>query len=96
MISKPLEVKALENFQIWLRFKDGLEGKIDLSHLKGKGVFQFWDECENFKKVYIDEETQAIAWDKDLELDTNKLYLKLKGKTFEQWKKEQLEYAADK
>ena len=96
MISKPLKVQALDNYNISVSFEDGLSGSIDLSHLRGKGVFSLWDNYENFKKVYIDNETAAIAWSKEVELDPTNLYLKIAGKTLEEWKKEQLTHAADK
>ena len=39
-----VDVKALSNFRIWVRFEDGLEGEADLSHLSGKGVFKRWTD----------------------------------------------------
>ncbi len=96
MISKPKEVSALDNFKIWIKFENGVKGEIDLSSLKGKGVFQIWNDYNIFKNVYIDKETFAIAWNKDVEIYTNNLYLKLKEKTYEQWKNEKVDYASDK
>jgi len=86
MISEPIEVKPLDNYRIFLKFIDGKEGIIDLSEFRGKGVFTAWDESDLFTKVYIDKETKAIAWDENLELDVNNLYLKLIGKSFDEWK----------
>lgn len=85
MISKPIEVKPLGKHKIFIRFEDGKEGAIDLSHLAGKGVFVAWDKNDLFNKVYIDNETLAIAWNKTLELSPDALYLKLVGKSFEEW-----------
>ncbi len=96
MIAEPVEVKALDKYNIFLRFSDGKEGIIDLSELKGKGVFKAWDDSSFFQKVFIDKETKAIAWDENLELDVNNLYLKVIGKSFDEWKNENLEYAANK
>ncbi|MFN3344733.1 MAG: DUF2442 domain-containing protein [Chloroherpetonaceae bacterium] len=36
-MKKVVSVKPLAPFQLWIRFDDGKEGKVDLSHLKGKG-----------------------------------------------------------
>ena len=96
MISNPVKVIALDDYKIQLAFEDGINGEIDLSYLKGKGIFKAWDNYSTFKKVYIDEETKSIAWSREIEIDSNNLYLKLIGKTFEQWKQENLEYASDK
>jgi hypothetical protein len=95
MISKPVKIKPLKNYKIWIKFADNTEGEVDLSDLSGKGVFKEWESYENFNKVYIDEETGSIAWTKEIELDANNLYLKIIGKTFDQWKSEHLEHAAN-
>lgn len=96
MIAKPIRVIPLENFKIELYFDDGISGQIDLSELKSKGVFSLWDNYENFKKVYIDNETTAIAWSPEVEIDVNNLYLKLTGKSFSEWQKENLIHASGK
>lgn len=96
MISKPIKVKALENYNIIVSFEDGVEGEVDLSFLRSKGVFEIWSDYEIFKKVYIDPETFSIAWNKEVEIDSNNLYLSIIGKTYEQWSKEKLEYASEK
>ncbi len=35
---RPIEVKPLENYRLWVKFSDGVEGVVDLSGLVGKGV----------------------------------------------------------
>jgi hypothetical protein len=37
---EPLEVKAPSDHRIWIRYADGEEGEVDLSHLAGQGVFK--------------------------------------------------------
>ncbi len=96
MISRPIMVKALDDFKLQIEFEDGVKGEISLSHLQGKGIFKLWNDYENFKKVYIDEESLVIAWNRDMEVDSNNLYLILIGKTFEQWRSDNLKYASDK
>lgn len=39
MRPRPIEVRTLPGFCIWVRFADGSEGIIDLTHLVGVGVF---------------------------------------------------------
>ncbi|HWO92452.1 MAG TPA: DUF2442 domain-containing protein, partial [Methylomirabilota bacterium] len=34
---RPVEVRPLAPYRIWLRYQDGTEGEVDLSHLAGKG-----------------------------------------------------------
>jgi len=96
MIPKPIEVKALNQYAIWLKFDDKTEGQIDLSHLLNKPIFKNWISTDFFNRVYIDKETFAIAWDETIELCPDNLYFKIKGITFEQWKNNQYTYATSK
>lgn len=64
-----ISCKPLANYHVWLRFDDGLEGEVDLSHLVGKGVFEAWNSIEFFNQVYIDPQTHTLAWNEDIDLD---------------------------
>lgn len=75
---KVAEIKALELFRLWLRFTDGTEGVVDLSHLKGKGVFKIWTNDVPFDQAYIDSESGAIAWTSDIDICPDSLYYKIK------------------
>jgi len=92
---KPIKVKSLPGYNIWIKFSDGTEGNVDLSYLKGKGIFSFWDIDRNFEKVYIDKETNAIAWSREIEIDSFNIYLKIIGKSYEEWKADQLTHASN-
>ena len=96
MIAKPIQVKALNKYIIWVKFSDQIEGKVDLSYLISKPVFKVWQNKDLFSKVYIDNETYAIAWNNEIELCPDNIYLKLKGITFEQWKNNPNQYATGK
>ena len=91
MIVNPIEVKAVGNRSIWIRFADGTSGNVDLSHLWGKGVFKKWETVVPFKNVFVNPENHSIAWDSELELDSDNLYLELIHKTFEQVKIEEVQ-----
>ncbi len=91
-----INVKALPNYKLYLSFEDGVEGEISLQHLANKGLFKWWAENDNFSKVYIDSETNAVAWNEDLDIDTFNLYLQLKGIDFEEWQHQnQVAYASN-
>lgn len=94
MIVKPIQVKAISPYSIWLKFADNTEGQVDLSHLVNMPVFKNWSNPDFFDKVYIDAETCAIAWDENIELCPDNLYLKITGQTFEQWKTNSYSHAA--
>jgi len=79
---KPLKVKPLPNYRLWLRYDDGIEGEVDLSDLAGKGVFKAWDSANVFETVHIGEFGE-IAWDGDIDLCPDSIYLRLTGKSAE-------------
>jgi len=70
-------IQPRENHHLWIRFNDGTEGTVDLSHLVGKGVFRQWEQGIPFESARISEETGAVTWGKDVELDTLNLYLRV-------------------
>lgn len=77
---RPVAVEPREGLRIWLRYSDGAEGEVDLSHLAGKGVFKAWDDLAFFKAVRLTE-YDSIAWGEDLDLCPDALYLELTGKS---------------
>jgi hypothetical protein len=52
-MKKPIDVKPLDHYRLWLRFSDGVEGIVDLSEFAGKGVFALWNDYAEFEKVSI-------------------------------------------
>ncbi len=80
---KPVVVRALTNYRLWLRYSDGVEGEVDLSELAGKGVFKLWTDYSAFEDVHIGQHNE-IAWNDGLDLCPDALYLRLTGKTPEE------------
>ena len=80
---KPIQVKPLPNYRLWLEYADGVAGEVSLSYLAGKGVFALWNDYAAFERVYIDD-SGAIAWTDDAALCPDALYMKITGKTPEQ------------
>ena len=80
MIPKPVEVKPLTNFRIWLRYGDGTEGTIDLSDVAGRGVFAAWNDPAFFRSVRLGSHG-AIEWGADLDICPDAMYLRLTGKS---------------
>ena len=77
-----LEVKALPGHRIWVKFADGKEGEIDLSHLAGRGVFAAWNDAAVFNAVHIDPDCRTVAWPGDIQLCRESLYEQLTGVGF--------------
>ena len=83
MIPRPVEVKPLENFRIWLRYDDGTEGEVDLSDVAGRGVFEAWNDRAFFEAVQLGSHG-AIEWGTDIDICPDAMYLRLRGKSPEE------------
>ena len=80
---RPVDVKALDAYRIWLRCSDGSAGMVDLSDLVGRGVFAAWNDPRFFKEVRLGQ-AGAVAWGEDIELCPDALYMQLTGKPLEE------------
>ena len=76
---RPIEVRPVGRYRIWLRYQDGTEGEVDLSHRAGRGVFAAWDNEGVFAQVKLGARG-AIEWPGNLDLCPDALYLRLTGK----------------
>ena len=92
MLPRPVFVTALNGLKIWVEFEDGVEGMVDLSHRKGRGVFKAWDDRDFFEGVHINEESGAVSWgipkgvgmdDMELDYDPCSLYASALGISFD-------------
>ena len=77
-MTRPTAVEPRMGYRIWIRYSDGVEGEVDLSHLAGRGVFKAWNDRSCFEGVRITE-YDAIAWSEELELCPDALYMKVTG-----------------
>jgi hypothetical protein len=75
---KPVEVKALENYKLWVKYDNDVEGEVDLSHLAGKGVFSLWNDYQVFEQVYIGSHGE-IAWSNEIDIGSDTIYMKITG-----------------
>ena len=80
---KPIEVKALPKYKLWVRYSDGVQGEVDLSHLAGRGVFSVWRDYSVFKKVRIGAGGE-IFWNENVDLCPDSIYMQITGKSAEQ------------
>jgi hypothetical protein len=74
---KLIGVKAPGQYKLLLNYSNGQSGEVDLSAMKGEGIFKKWDEPGYFQKAFIPKDHNAVAWDEELELCPNALYLQL-------------------
>ena len=80
MTPKPVQVKALESFRLWLKYDDGTEGEVDLSDLAGRGVFEAWNRPGVFDSVRLGSH-EAIEWGADLDICPDATSLRLSSKS---------------
>ena len=80
---RPVEVRALEPYRIWLRYDDGVEGEVDLSDVAGKGVFAAWEDHAFFSGVHLGP-AGSIAWSERIDMCGDALYLEITGMTPEE------------
>ena len=76
---RPIQIKPLENYRLWIKFSDSVEGIVDLSHLAGQGVFALWNDYREFQKVHIGSSGE-IAWSEEIDICPDTLYLRVTGK----------------
>jgi hypothetical protein len=76
---KVVEVKALPEYRLWLRFMDGTEGEVDLSEFAGRGVFKLWNDYSVFEQVHIGGNGEVV-WNEEIDLGPDSLYLRMTGK----------------
>lgn len=75
-----VDVNPLPESRLRLRYADGVEGVVDLSHLVGKGVFRIWDHPGVFESVSIGSGGE-IRWGDEVDICADALYMELTGKS---------------
>lgn len=76
----PVEVEPLDNYRVWVKYSDGVEGVADLSDFAGTGVFALWNDNRVFQKVHIGL-GGGIAWSDQVDMCPDAIYLKITGKS---------------
>lgn len=77
---KAVKVTPLPGYKIRIRYADGVEGDVDLSHLVGKGVFSIWNDPIAFADVRIGPSGE-IKWSDEVDLCPDSLYMDITGKS---------------
>ncbi len=90
-LPSPINVRPLDNLKIWLEYEDGVEGVVDLSDMRDKGVFKAWNDRSFFERVHIDAKGD-VSWGFDsngveFDLATDVLYANVLGISRDDMKK---------
>ena len=75
MLQDIIFVQPLNNYQLYLRFEDNLEGIIDLQQqIEFSGVFELLKNPDYFAQVKVNPELGTIQWPNGADLDPDVLY----------------------
>ena len=86
MLKDIIEVKPLDDYRLFLRFEDGVEGIVDVARLiRFEGVFAPLHERLKFLEVRVDCELGTIVWPNGADLDPDVLYACVKGEPIPQF-----------
>jgi hypothetical protein len=69
--------KAEDDYRLWIRFDDGLEGSVFLGNLLEIGAFRLWRDVREFEKVSVDPQSATVTWEGGIRLDNEVLYQNL-------------------
>ena len=62
MLPHVTEIRHICGHTVWLRFSDGAEGEVDLSHEIHGEIFEPLKEIEYFRKFQIHPELRPLVW----------------------------------
>jgi len=77
MIHRIVQARALPDYRLFVRFSDGVEGEVSLSHLVGRGVFAAWRDPAEFEAVAIDPESGTVVWPGGVDLAPDELHKRI-------------------
>jgi hypothetical protein len=80
---KVTNVTVLDEYKLRLTFDDGAKGIVDLSALRGNGVFAAWNDPEVFRSVRIGS-LGELVWKGEIDLCPDALYLQATQKSPEE------------
>ncbi|MDF5728778.1 MAG: DUF2442 domain-containing protein [Rhizonema sp. PD38] len=75
MLKDIFAAEPRENYQLYIRFEDGVEGVVDVSNLiEFTGVFEPLQDKNYFDMVEVNHEVGTIQWRSGADLDPDVLY----------------------
>ena len=74
------ECHAEDNYTLWLRFNDGLEGHVYLGDIVHTKYFRMLRDIDTFNRVELDPIENTVTWEGGIKLDPEVLYRDLASK----------------
>ena len=82
-VVRPIKVKSLRKYRIWIEYSDGVRGEVDLSDLAGEGMYKSWDKPGFFEKAHISYD-DMLLWNDGLGVSPGDLYMEITGKSYDE------------
>lgn len=79
MIPRLVEARHLRDYGVWLRFKDGTSGEIDLRAELWCDVFESLKDVAEFAKLRADPELHTLVWSNGADFSPEFLYEQVKA-----------------
>lgn len=75
------EAAAIRPYTVYIKFKDGIEGAVDLDDVVGSGgVFNPLTDIKYFAQMKFDKQLGTICWPNGADICPDTLYAKVKAK----------------
>lgn len=71
------DLRAEHDYMLWIKFDDGMEGRVYLGHLMNTEAYGAQLDEKEFFKVTIDPLSRAVTWEGGVHLDADVLYRNL-------------------
>ncbi len=78
MMPRIVDAHYLTGFEIWIRFSDGAEGDVDLSHELTGPIFEPLRNVEEFRRFSLHPELRTLVWPNGADLAPEFLREKLR------------------
>lgn len=78
-MKKLIALKVLDNYRVWLRFDDGVEGVVDFANKSRTGVYAPWQDYEFFRRAQVGD-CGELAWDDQLDFCPDALWRQVTGR----------------
>lgn len=75
MLYDIIEVKVEKNYILYLRFENGVEGRVNIAEIVPfKGIFAKLQDLAYFATVHVNRDLGTIVWDNGADLSPSYLY----------------------
>ena len=74
IVPNPIEVRAIEKYKIYIKFKNGEEKILDMKEMLDKKYYQKLKDYEYFKNVKISKTGITIEWGDGEDIAPENLY----------------------